>query len=61
MLKVVESKNGEWNIIDGKGEILAVETTNSRAWRIVERLENRVVGRKSKLYQSNAATTIKKK
>jgi len=61
MLKVTESQNGVWNVVDENGEVLAEETSNSNAWRAVERLERRKAGRKSKLYQSENATIVKGK
>lgn len=61
MLKVQEGQNGIWNVIDENGEVLAEETSNSAAWRAIERLEMRKAGRKGKLYQSDMATTITRK
>ena len=59
MLKVQEDLNGNWHVIDeDTGEVLAMEPSNSAAWQAVERLEKRIAGRKSKLYQSEAATKI---
>lgn len=61
MLKVVENQNGGWNVVDGNGDILAVESSNSAAWRAIERLEKRMPGRKPKLYLSDAATIVPRK
>ena len=58
-LKVVESDEGRWHVVNDSGTILANESSNSAAWRAVERLEIRAAGRKKKLYQSDNATTVK--
>jgi len=61
MLKVQEDLNGNWHVIDDEsGEVLAVEASNSAAWRAIERLEARTAGRKGKLYQSDNATVTRK-
>ncbi len=60
MITVNGAANGDWEVIDADGNILAVEKTNVAAWRTVERLEVRAAGRKANLYQSENATTIAK-
>jgi hypothetical protein len=61
MLTVKEDLNGNWHIIDENGDVLAVEASNSDAWKRIETLEKRRAGRKARLYQSDAATTIVRK
>lgn len=57
-LRVTETDHGTWAVVNDHGTILAEETSNGAAWRALERLELRKAGRKAKLYQSDAATTI---
>ncbi len=61
MLKIVESDDGKWNVVNARGEILATETTNAAAWRAVERLEVRMRGRKSFLFINDSAMTVGRK
>lgn len=54
-VRVVENADGTWDVMNEDGIVLT-EKSNAEAWRAVERLETRKHGRKSKLYQSDAAT-----
>jgi len=51
MLKVVENNNGGWNVVEddnGCCKVVAVESSNSAAWRTIESMEKRTAGRKAR-------------